>query len=348
MRAYDVGGVRAGLLTLAFLAVCGAAAAEVRNPDGAALATAGQPDDAAFARAKSGGAVEAFDGCSSPRRVCGHETKARRLWVEAARRKRGPLPGTRFRDCAGCPEMVVVPSGSFMMGSPSKERKRYDNEGPVHRVSIANPFAVGVYEVTFGEWDACVSEGGCGRYRPDDEDWGRGRRPVVNVSWKDAQAYVEWLSRKTGKEYRLLSESEWEYAARAGTTGPFHTGTAISRQQANYDGYYVYSDRETGLSKAGGTLAKTTPVGEYPPNGFGLHDMHGNVFEWVSDCWNGSYRGAPTDGSAWESGDCRQRVLRGGSWLVEPWNLRSANRSRPAIGYRSDHAGFRVARTLAP
>ena len=129
--------------------------------------------------------------------------------------------------------MVVVPAGSFRMGSPPGEEGRDDDEGPVHRVEIREPFAVGKHEVTFAEWDACVSSGGCGSYRPNDEGWGRGRRPVINVNWEDAKSYVSWLSRKSGEAYRLLSESEWEYAARAGTTGPFHFGSTISSDQAN-------------------------------------------------------------------------------------------------------------------
>ncbi len=252
-------------------------------------------------------------------------------------------PGTRFRDCAECPELVVVPSGTYMMGSPSGESGRSDTEGPVHRVRIGRAFAVGVYEVTFAEWDACVSGGGCYGYRPDDEGWGRGRRPVINVSWEDAQGYVRWLSRKTGQEYRLLSESEWEYVARGGTTGPFHTGSTISTEQANYNGDYTY-----GSGRKGRHIGKTVKVGSYPSNGFGLHDVHGNVWEWVEDCWNGSYAGAPTDGSAWESGNCAARVLRGGSWNDSPRDLRSANRFRFATGIRGIVNGFRVARTLTP
>ena len=238
--------------------------------------------------------------------------------------------GKKFRDCAGCPEMVVVPSGSFEMGSPDSESGRYHDEGPVHRVEFGRPFAVGVYEVTFGEWEACVSGGGCGGYRPDAEGWGRGKRPVINVSWEDAKGYVRWLSRETSKEYRLLSESEWEYVARAGTRGQYHFGSGISPSQANY----------------GRNEGRTVPVGSYSANAWGLHDVHGNVWEWVEDCWNKSYRGAPNDGSAWESGDCTDRVLRGGSWDVEPRSLRSALRERFYAGYRSSFFGFRVARTL--
>ncbi len=248
--------------------------------------------------------------------------------------------GQVFRDCANCPEMVVVPAGSFTMGSPASEEERWDNEGPEHRVTISQPFAVGVYEVTFAEWDACAS---CGGYRPDDRGWGRGRRPVIYVSWDDAQAYVRWLRRETGVEYRLLSESEWEYVARAGTTTPFHTGETISTEQANYYGYATY-----GSGREGEYRERTVSVGSFSANRFGLHDVHGNVWEWVEDCWNGDYAGAPRDGSAWESGNCSVRVLRGGSWDRRPGGLRSAGRSGGGTGSRSHFLGFRVARTLAP
>ena len=250
--------------------------------------------------------------------------------------------GKRFRDCSRCPEMVVVPSGSFLMGSPESEAGAYDNERPVHRVTVQS-FAAGVYEVRFAEWDACVAGGGCGGHRPDDMGWGRGRRPVANVSWDDAQLYVAWLSRRAGHRYRLLSESEWEYAARAGTTGPFHTGETISTKQANYDGNYAYGDGFSGVYRN-----RTVPVGSFPPNAFGLYDVHGNVWEWVQDCWNGGYQGAPSDGGAWESGDCSNRVLRGGAWNNAPWNLRSAGRYGNYSGDRNDFVGFRVARTLTP
>ena len=236
-------------------------------------------------------------------------------------------PGERFRDCAECPEMVVIPAGSFLMGSPESEEGRYGDEGPQHRVTIRTPFAAGVYEVTFEEWDACAAAGGCDGYRPKDYGWGRGRRPVIDVIWEDAQAYVRWLSRKTEEEYRLLSEAEWEYAARAGTQTRYSFGDEITPSDANYG-------------------EETQPVGSYRANGFGLYDMHGNVYEWVQDCYNDSYRGAPNNGEAWERGECSLRVLRGGSYYGISRDLRSAIR----LGYsiRSDLNGFRVARTLAP
>ena len=253
----------------------------------------------------------------------------------------GRQPGERFRDCATCPEMIVVPAGSFMMGSPETEAKRDDDEGPQHRVTIPAPIAVGVYEVTFAEWDACVSGGGCGGYRPGDRGWGRGRRPVINVNWENARAYAAWLSRETGAGYRLLSEAEWEYVARAGTTTAFHFGGTISASQANYDGDYTY-----GGGRKGQYRERTVAVGRFAPNAFGLYDVHGNVWEWVADCWNESYAGAPRDGQAWTRGDCSRRVLRGGSWLSIPRDLRSANRDRFTTGDRGGVSGFRIARSL--
>ena len=253
-------------------------------------------------------------------------------WFALASWDGGSRPGRRFRDCAECPQMVVIPAGSFLMGSPESEEGRDDDEGPVHRVEIGEPFAVGAYAVTFEEWDACAAAGGCGGYRPDDSGWGRGKRPVIHMSWEDAQAYVEWLSRKTGEGYRLLSEAEWEYAARAGMRTRYSFGDDISPNDANY----------------GGNIRKTQPVGSYEANGYGLYDMHGNVYEWVQDCWNGNYEGAPADGRAWESGNCSRRVLRGGSWGNLPRYLRAANRLRYVTGLRYGNSGLRVARTLGP
>ena len=164
------------------------------------------------------------------------------------------------------------------------------------------------------------------------------------VNWEDARAYVNWLSRETGKPYRLLSEAEWEYSARAGTTGPFHFGATISTDQANYDGNYIYGSGREGVYRK-----KTVPVGSFPANGFGLHAVHGNVWEWVEDCWHASYRGAPSDGSVWVTGgDCGSRVLRGGSWISLPRDLRSADRNGITAGIRNYFSGFRVTRTLTP
>ena len=267
----------------------------------------------------------------------------RQAEAEAERQRRERQPGARLRDCETCPQLVVVPLGSFMMGSPDSEWGRFNNEGPQRRVTIAEPFAVSVYEVTFGEWDACVNEGGCNGYQPHGEGWGRGGRPVINVSWDDARAYVKWLSQRTGKRYRLLSESEWEYVARAGTMEPFHTGATISADQANYDSSYTYVSGQKGRYRG-----RTVQVGTFSPNAFGLHEVHGNVWEWTQDCWNEDYTGAPTDNRAWETGECEQRVLRGGSWGDVPWLLRSADRGKNEPGIRGPKIGFRIARTLSP
>jgi formylglycine-generating enzyme required for sulfatase activity len=248
-----------------------------------------------------------------------------------------PGSGDSFKDCADCPEMVVVPKGSFSMGSPSGEDGRYDDEGPQHEVTIGKPFAVGKFVVTFDEWDACVSGGGCkGNSSPGDEGWGRGRRPVINVNRDDAQEYVKWLSRKTGKNYRLLSEAEWEYAARAGTRTRYFWGDSVGRNNANCDGCGSEWDNK-----------KTAEVGQFQPNAFGLYDMAGNVWQRTDDCWNGNYNGAPNDGAAMTTGDCSQRVLRGGSWANAPRILRAAARFWDDwYGFRFRSFGFRVARTF--
>ena len=325
-------------------------------------------DDAAYVRAQASGTVAAFeaylsshpegrhagDAAGAVGRLRAQAEEKRRRVEEGGRLVRKYPAGTKLRDCNECPELVVVPPGTYMMGSPESETGREDDEGPRHRVTLDLPFAVGVYEVTREEYGRFVSATGhasgdsCYAYKGGEwEDisgrhWKRPgfsqgkRHPVVCVNWSDAKAYVRWLSGETGQTYRLLSESEWEYVARAGTTRAYYTGATISKRQANYG------------RKPGGYGKKTTPVGEFSPNGFGLHDVHGNVWEWVEDCWNGSYDGAPSDGSAWNSGNCAGRVLRGGSWLDEPRNLRSANRSGTTTGFRYYETGFRVARTLTP
>ncbi|MGP0088519.1 MAG: formylglycine-generating enzyme family protein [Xanthobacteraceae bacterium] len=237
--------------------------------------------------------------------------------------------------------MVVVPAGSFMMGSPSSEEHRDEDEGPQHQVTLSKPFAVGRFAVTFEEWDVCTADGGCKGYEPKDEGWGRGRQPVINVSWDDAKAYVTWLSRKTGKTYRLLSEAEREYAARAGTETPFWWGVSISTGQANYEGTITY-----GGGAKGEYRQRTLPVDSFKRNPWGLYQVHGNVYEWVEDCYHDSYAGAPTDGSAWLSGDCSHRVVRGGSWFFFAWDLRAANRDEHAAFSRRNDLGFRLGRTL--
>ena len=265
--------------------------------------------------------------------------------------------GDVFRDCAHCPEMAVVPAGSFMMGSPMEEGKWSFTEFPIHRVSIPSAFAVGVYEVTRGEFDRFVSSTGrsmedeCVYWRDgewkDDGSWRSpgfsqtDSHPAVCVSWEDAQAYVSWLSRETGEAYRLLSESEWEYVARAGTTTRYHWGDDIGRNLANCSDCGSRWDDES-----------TSPVGSFGANAFSLHDVYGNVWEWVEDCWNVNYQvgapRAPNDGSAWMSGDCSAHVLRGGSWRQHPLLIGATYRSVLDSGDRDDNVGFRVARTFIP
>ena len=246
--------------------------------------------------------------------------------------------GSTFRDCAGCPEMVVVPSGSYLMGSLENDPFAGSDESPAHLVTIGAPFAVGVHEVTFAQWDACYRAGGCS-HRADDQGWGRGTRPVVDVSWDDAQEYVRWLSGETGRSYRLPSEAEWEYVAHAGTGTRYWWGNAFGDNRANCDRCgSPWDDRQT------------APVGSFSPNAFGLHDVHGNVWERVQDCRNDSYVGAPSDGSAWEAGNCNARGVRGAGWKSIPLVMRAANRAWvwPSSSRVFDaETGFRVARSLA-
>jgi len=251
--------------------------------------------------------------------------------------------GVVFRDCAVCPEMVRLPAGRFLMGSPEQEFAHKPDESPRHPVEVP-AFAAGRFAVTFDEWDACVDDGGCRGVRPDDGGWGHGRLPVINVDWHDAHAYARWLSAKTGQPYRLLTEAEWEYAARAGTTTAFATGDCIDTSVANYDGGFVLDGCPVHSGLARG---RTTIVGSFAPNAFGLHDMAGNVFQWVEDRYAADYRRAPADGSAATEGDDGgKRVLRGGSWYGNPHWLRSAYRESYLPDKRDSDIGFRVARAL--
>ncbi len=255
-------------------------------------------------------------------------------------------PGKIIKDCAVCPELVVIPSGSFVMGSPKSESGRESNEGPMHTVDIQYMLAVGVFEVTFDEWDSCLMDGGCDGYRPNDEGWGRGRRPVINVKWSDAQNYVMWLSEKAGRHYRLLSESEWEYVARAGTRTRFWWGDDVGSGRANCAACGSPWDSKT-----------TAPVGQFGANPFGLHDINGNVWEWVQDGWHFGYKNAPSDGSPWMKGTVAGRfVLRGGAWNSKTKDLRSASRHAVEVSKwvmrrsylvtkRRKSFGFRVARS---
>ena len=258
-----------------------------------------------------------------------------RPYVLDAVAERALKPGQTFRECAtDCPEMLVIPSGSFIMGSPDNEADRSSDEGPLRGVTIAKPFAISTSPVTFAEWDACVAVGGC--LDVTDSGFGRGNRPVINVNWEDARQYAAWLTRMTGKPYRLLSELEWEYAARAGASTRYFWGDEIGKGNANCIGCG---------SKWDGRM--TSPVGSFKPNPFGVYDAHGNVWQWVEDCHHDRYDGAPTDGSAWiENCERGRRAVRGGGWDSYDYNIRAANRDRISIGSRINDLGIRVARSL--
>jgi formylglycine-generating enzyme required for sulfatase activity len=289
-------------------------------------------------------------------------------------------PGTAFRDCADCPEMVVLPPGEFVMGSTEGGSSRYRNYSiPTHEVAIAKPFAVGRTEITRGQYGMFMRESGhtmgktfCwywnerkmqsenydsevnwlnpGHVQQDDH-------PVVCVDWHDAKAYAAWLEKKTGKRYRLLTEAEWEYAARAGTATPRPWGDDASQACR----FANVLDATAGKAVGGATgkvgsrrelhdcddgFSYTAPVGRFQPNSFGLYDMIGNVSEWTEDCWNFSFKGAPVDGSAWLGGDCTLRAVRGGNWFSQPEYARSASRNRDGVDARDQLRGFRIARTL--
>jgi formylglycine-generating enzyme required for sulfatase activity len=275
--------------------------------------------------------------------------------------KAASKPGAAFKECRDCPEMVVVPAGTFTMGSPPDEPERRDNE-PQTKITIAHAFAMAKTPVTWDQWEACVRDDRCngaavdialrtrenGEPNPDYKDYGRGTRPVVGVSWYDAQVFVGWLNAKTRADdsYRLPSEAEYEYAARAGTTTPFPWGTKLDHDYGNFgaDGH------ELG-GKAEGRdvwVAETSPVASFPPNGFGLYDMHGNVFEWTEDCYEADRAHAPADGTANKEGNCANRVFRSATFMSNPYMQRSARRGAPypATTRGRNYLGFRVAKTL--
>jgi len=273
----------------------------------------------------------------------------------------GEFPGRTFRDCRNCPEMIVLPAGEFMMGSPPDEPLRRDSEVQT-RIAFAQAFAMSRTPVTWDQWEACVRDGHCdgeaidealrlapnGEPNPDYRDYGRGSRPVVGVSWYDAQRFVGWLNAKAGEDdaYRLPSDAEWEYGARAGTTTAFPWGDEL-----DYD-YGNFGRREEGLGgHAEGRdvwIDETSPVASFPPNAFGLYDMHGNIFEWVEDCFEADRAHAPADGSASKEGNCANRVFRSGTFLSNPYMQRSARRGAPypATTRGRNYLGFRVAKTL--
>jgi formylglycine-generating enzyme required for sulfatase activity len=249
--------------------------------------------------------------------------------------ERALKPLEHLQECSKCPEMVVIPAGAFMMGSPEDEKGRHEDESPRHRVTIDKPFAVSKTVVTFEQWDACYELGGCRKL--EDAGWGRGTRPAINLTWYDAKDYAKWLSEVTGKNYRLLSEAEWEYGARAGSETAYYWGDEIGTGNAHCYGCGSRWDTH-----------RTAPVGSFPPNAWGLYDMAGNVDQWVQDCWHEDYNGAPPDGSAWK-GDCASgRVSRGGNYFSGPESLRAANHYAGVPDFRWNALGLRVARTLGP
>jgi formylglycine-generating enzyme required for sulfatase activity len=290
-----------------------------------------------------------------------------------------PRPGTVFQDCPDCPRMVVIPAGEFTMGSPPSEAGRGVDEGPQRQVSIAQPFALGRSEVTVAEFRRFAEESG---YKTEAERDTRAQgcsgfiyadplaagpaaqavtswrspglaqadsHPVLCVSWNDARAYAQWLAKKTGKRYRLPTEAEWEYAARAGSVAARYWGDDPDQacrfaNVADQSRFQTWGFGQKHECTDGHYF--TAPAGGYAPNRFGLHDMLGNAWEWTEDCWNASYAGAPADGTAWLSGDCAQRICRGGSWSTVPRFARSAARYKNAADHRDNLTGFRLARTL--
>jgi formylglycine-generating enzyme required for sulfatase activity len=253
-----------------------------------------------------------------------------------AAQERALEPKDLFKECADCPEMIVVPAGNFVMGSPASEKGRGYDETPLHDVTIAKHFAISRFALTVAEWDACVAYGDCDPHLQAGV-FGGARQPVVNTNWYDAQGYVAWLSRITGKQYRLLSEAEYEYATRAGTQTAYPWGDEVGTNNANCAGCGSQWDGE-----------QPAPVGSFAPNQFGLYDMVGNVSEWVEDCANADYDDTPADGSAWTTADCGSRILRGGAFIFPPSDARSARRLQNAPDFRINYDGFRVARTLNP
>jgi formylglycine-generating enzyme required for sulfatase activity len=273
-----------------------------------------------------------------------------------------PKPGKHIKECSNCPELVVLPAGSFLMGSPASEPER-DADEPQHRVNITKSFAIATTQVTWNQWEACVRDNWCEgeqidlalRNNPDGtrnanyKDKGRGTRPAVGMSWYDAQRFVGWLNWKTGNDdaYRLPSEAEWEYAARAGTTSAYPWGETIDYNRGNF-GMRGRTERGPYAEGRDTFLNETAPVGSFPPNAWGLYDMHGNVFEWAQDCYEADMKHAPTDGSASTEGDCAVRVFRNGTFTSNPYMHRSARRGAPypATTRGRDYLGFRVAKSL--
>jgi formylglycine-generating enzyme required for sulfatase activity len=310
-----------------------------------AIAAATIATSAQFALAQSAQAV-ADETLQSPLLAAMEELQDLRLARPLSRNEVLALrPLDQFKECERCPEMIVVPAGRFLMGAEDGEAASTPDEAPQHEVSFAKPFAIGRFTVTMGEWDACVAAGGCS-YRPADQGWGRGRQPAINILWNDAKDYVAWLSRSTNRPYRLPSEAEREYVARAGTTTAYWWGDSFFPAQANCapgDGEPIPASIGDVQPIAG---TRPLPVRSFAANPWGLYQVHGNVYDWVEDCWNDSYNGAPSDGSAWISGNCNRHVLRGGAFSRTPQTARSAARLWFASPNRMIYMSVRVARTM--
>lgn len=258
-----------------------------------------------------------------------------RPYLLTAKTEQALKPFASFRECAkDCPEMVVMPTGNFTMGSPETEMGRLDNEGPQREIVIVRRFAMSKFDVTFADWDACVAVGGCPPASAS--NFGRGASmPVINVSWEDAQQYLAWFSKMTSHSYRLPTEAEWEYAAHGGKQTAYPWGVEVGNGNANCNG--CGSERKNN---------RPSPVGSFKPNAFGLYDMAGDVWQWVQDCYHDNYNGAPTDGSVWTGGDCSRHIVRGGSWYDGPQTVRSAYRVGDATVNRNSSLSFRIVRTL--
>jgi len=297
-------------------------------------------DDEAFESAQNLGTRDAYQAYIDAFPQGEHVSAALAAMDELVMR-----PGKRFQDCAECPEMVVVPAGRFEQGSPEAEQAGLAMERPARTVNIPQALAAGIHEVTLAQWDACFDAGRCKR-RLEDNGWGRGQRPAIMVSWNDAQEYLQWLSVKSGKAYRLPSESEWEYFARAGEQGQWLGGDpAALCEYANIAGNESGFDwRHRACSDP--VAVGTAPAASFRANAFGLYDVIGNVAEWTDDCMNLSYLDAPVDGSAWGRGICSSHMTRGGSWLTGSKDVRLASRFNLKNGDRNDFTGFRVVRRI--
>jgi len=238
-------------------------------------------------------------------------------------------PGDMFRDCETCPEMVVVPAGLYVMGS-----KLDKTEMPPRIMRFKKPFAIGRFETLHAEWQARVDAGGC-THKPDDHNWGTNRMPVMNVNHDMVHGFADWLSKTTGHKYRLPSEAEWEYAAKAGSKSNYWFGDLVGENQVNC--------RKCGSPWSG---IGNAPVGSFKPNPWGLYDMNGNAYEWVEDCWHENYQGAPKGPEAWVDGKCQFRVIRGGSWYYYSRMSRAANRQKNPGAVKSYWLSFRLVREL--